>query len=369
MCTALTFQTKEHYFGRNLDLEYSYNETVTITPRNFPLTFHKAKTIKQHYAMIGIAYVVNDYPLYYDAVNEKGLAMAGLNFPDNATYYKEVSGKDNITPFEFIPWILGQCATIEQAKDILAKINLLDEAFSENLPLSPLHWLIADKNKAITVEAMSDGIKVYDNHVGVLANNPPFDFMMTYLTNFRNLTAEHSLNSFSEKLELPPYCQGMGAIGLPGDYSSASRFVKTAFVKWNSILPYVEANKSEVAEIDCSGEYEFNPIAKKEISDNEVYKEITGDSQEQEEITSVSQFFHILSSVEMPRGSVRLENGKSDITVYSSCCNQDTGVYYYTTYDNRQISAVAMHQEDLDSDKLSSYPLLRTQNIFRQNIK
>ncbi len=324
MCTALSFKTNNSYFGRNLDLEYSYNETVTVTPRNYPFKFRKVNSINQHFALIGMAYVVNDYPLYYDAVNEYGLSMAGLNFPENAVYYPQKKNKDNITPFEFIPWVLSQCKTVEQTKALLEKINLLNEPFSSELPLSALHWIISDKEKSITVESVEDGMKIYDNEFGVLTNNPPFDFMKYNLSNYRDLSACQSENRFNQKLFLPVYCQGMGAIGLPGDYSSASRFVKATFLKFNSIC---------------------------------------GDGENE----SVSQFFHILNSVEMPRGSVRLENGKNDITVYSSCCNQDTGVYYYTTYDNRQITAVDMKAENLNSESLISYNLLKEQNIYQQN--
>ncbi len=324
MCTAITYQTKDHYFGRNLDLEYSYNETVTVTPRNYPLHFRKAPSLLTHHAMIGMAFVVEDYPLYYDAVNEKGLAIAGLNFPGNATYYEEAGGKDNITPFELIPWLLGQCATIAEVKALLAKINILNLCYSEKLPLSPLHWIIADKESSITLETTADGMHIYDNPVGVLTNNPTFDFMMHYLSNYRDLSPNPSVNRFSDKVDLPTYCCGMAAIGLPGDYSSASRFVKATFTKLNSIS-------------------------------------------EEDEAKSVGQFFHLLGSVEMPRGAVCLKEHVYDITVYSCCCNQDTGVYYYITYDNRQINAVDIKKENLDGTRLSSYTLNSTQNICLQN--
>ena len=86
MCTAAAFQNQDFYFGRNLDLDYSYHEEITITPRNYPFRFRYAETLSQHYAMIGMAYVADDYPLYYEATNEAGLSMAGLNFPGNADY-------------------------------------------------------------------------------------------------------------------------------------------------------------------------------------------------------------------------------------------------------------------------------------------
>ena len=166
MCTAATYKTKDFYFGRTLDYEFSYGDEVTVIPRNFPFCFSSMGVLKSHYAMIGIACISEDYPLYYDAVNEKGLGMAGLNFVSNAYYRKKEPDKDNVAQFEFIPWILGQCASVKEAKVLLNKINLTDIPFSEKLPLAQLHWIIADRNEAITVESVKEGIKIYDNPVG-----------------------------------------------------------------------------------------------------------------------------------------------------------------------------------------------------------
>ncbi len=324
MCTAITYTTKNHYFGRNLDLEYSYKETVTITPRNYVFKFRKVNEISKHYAIIGMAYVADDYPLYYDATNEKGLSMAGLNFPDNADYKTEMENKDNIAPFEFIPWILSQCANIKEAKKLLENINIAQINFSDELPASPLHWIISDNESSITVESVKDGLKIYDNPVGVLTNNPTFDIHMFNLNNYMSLSTEQAVNNFSKKLNLNAYSRGMGAIGLPGDLSSASRFVKATFTKMNSI---------------------------------------SGDSESE----SISQFFQILGSVNQQRGCVHMGEGKYEITIYSSCCNMDKGIYYYTTYENSQITAVDMYKENLESDKIVSYDLIKGQQIFMQN--
>ena len=235
MCTAITYYTNNHYFGRNLDLEYSYKETVTITPRNYKFKFRKVKELDNHYAIIGMAYISNDYPLYYDAINEKGLGMAGLNFPNNANYKEEQENMNNIAPFEFIPYVLSQCSNIEEVKKLLKNTNIALINFSEQLPASPLHWIIADKETSITVESVKDGLKIYDNPVGVLTNNPTFDIQMFNLNNYMNLSTEQPINKFSKKLNLETYSRGMGGIGLPGDLSSASRFVKATFTKMNSI--------------------------------------------------------------------------------------------------------------------------------------
>ena len=324
MCTAVTYKTKDFYFGRTLDYEFSYCEEVTVTPRRYPFRFRNMGTMERHYAMIGMAFVQEDYPLYYDAVNEKGLGMAGLNFVGNAVYREPAPDKDNVAVFEFIPWVLSQCATVAEVRKLIGKINLTAESFNAHLPVAYLHWLIADREEAITVEAMKDGIHIHDNPVGVLTNNPPFDQQMFRLKDFMHLSRKDPVNHFAEGLDLTCYSRGMGALGLPGDLSSQSRFVRAAFVKMNSASGHSEAE-------------------------------------------SVSQFFHILGSVDQQRGCCDVGEGAYEITIYTSCCNADKGIYYYTTYENQQITAVNMHRENLDSGFLARYPLITGQQIRFQN--
>ena len=100
-----------------------------------------------------MAHMAGDYPLYYDAVNEKGVGMAGLNFVGNAYYHKEQTGKENVASFEFIPWVLAQCATLDEVKNLIADLNIVVTPFSGNLPLGMLHWIISDKSGSITVES------------------------------------------------------------------------------------------------------------------------------------------------------------------------------------------------------------------------
>ncbi len=324
MCTAATYKTKDFYFGRTLDYDFSYGDEVTVTPRSYPFHFREMGAMRNHYAMIGMAYVWEDYPLYYEAINEKGLGMAGLNFVGNAEYKERVADKDNVAPFEFIPWILGQCDSVKEARILLEKINLVNIPFNEKLPLAQLHWIIADSKEAITVEAVKEGVKVYPNPVGVLTNNPPFENQIFQLNNYMNLSPKSPHNKFSDKLTLDTYSRGMGALGLPGDLSSQSRFVRAAFVKMNSV---------------------------------------SGDS----ELESVSQFFHILGSVEQQRGCCHVGDGKFEITNYTACCNATKGIYYYTTYDNHQITAVDMYKENLDDTCLQRYPLIQGEQIKIQN--
>ena len=319
MCTASNYITDNHYFGRNFDYEISYNERVTVTPRNYELKFRKTDDIKTHYAMIGMAAGIDEYPLYYDACNEKGLAIAGLNFAGNAVYREFEEDMVNITPFELIPYLLGTCSSVSEAREALGKINLVNINFADELPLSPLHWMISDEVEAIVVEPLAEGLKVYNNPVGVLTNNPPFDKQLFYLNNYRGLSNKNPENRFGVDLE--EYSRGMGAIGLPGDLSSASRFAKVAFTRANS------------------------------YSDND-------------EASSVGQFFHILGSVEQQNGCTFIDDPDLyEYTIYTSCYNTNRAILYYRTYHNSQITAVDLNRENLDSYDLINYKLINEEQF------
>lgn len=324
MCTAATYRTDDFYMGRTLDYEFSYGEEITVMPRNFPLSFRHGGGTDRHYAIIGMAHVADVYPMFYDAVNEKGLGMAGLNFAASARYSEPEDGKQNVAQFEFIPWVLSQFASLGQARSAIEKINLVGTTYDSRYPAAKMHWIIADKSGAITVEPTEGGLKIYDNAPGVLTNEPPFDMQLFNLNNYMRLSPKQPENSFSDALNLGTYSRGMGGLGLPGDLSSMSRFVRAAFTKLNSL--------------SGSGEAE-----------------------------SVGQFFHILGSVEQVRGCCEVAQDKYEITIYTSCFNADKGVYYYTTYNNRRITAVDMHRENLDSDSLARYPMLDKEDVLRQN--
>ncbi len=315
MCTAVSFKAKDSYFGRNLDIDRGYNESVVVTPRNFPFPMRTLPTLGSHYAMIGMATVVGDYPLYYEATNEMGLSVAGLNFPGNAHYKPYSEEKDNVAPFELIPYLLGKCKDIREAKSLLESINIAEINFSEELPLSPLHWIISDKEKSITLECVKEGMKIYENPYGVLTNNPTFDYHLMNMNGYMGLSERVGENRLTQNADINNYCLGLGAVGLPGDFSSPSRFVRAVFIKEKSFLP---------------------------------------DSEKE----SVSQFFHILRGVAMPRGCVMTKDGEYEYTRYSCCCNADKGIYYYTTYNNSSITAVDMNSVNLDGDMIYSFDLV-----------
>ncbi len=371
MCTCIDFKTTDNYFGRNLDLEYRFNEKVVITPRGYEFKLKNGNVINTKSALIGMATVVNDYPLYAEASNESGLSMAGLYFPGNAKFFEPDASKLNLSPYELIPYLLGLYSTVSEVRGVFDNLNITNTAFMDNMPVTDLHWMISDGNDCIVVEQMQDGLKVYDNPLGVLTNNPPFDYHLINVNNYINLTPNcaknrfvveqmqdglkvydnplgvltnnppfdyHLINvnnyinltpncaknRFSNKINLSQYGQGMGALGLPGDTSPASRFVRAAFNKLNS---------------SCKGDEE----------------------------ESVSQFFHILDSVAMVKGATVTAEGKYDITSYSCCINVSKGIYYYKTYTNNQITAVRMTDKEKNKKELSVYDLVEEQQIRYEN--
>ena len=325
MCTSIAKRTHDFYFGRTMDIEYNFDESVIFTPRNYSLPFRKMSTLDRHYAILGIATVKEGYPLYADAMNERGLCIAGLNFPDNA-YYPDPKDSDtnNISPFELIPWILGKCASVAETKRLLSSAHLVNIPFSKDIPVAPLHWHIADRESSVTLENTENGLRLYNNSAGVLTNNPGFHFQTTNLCQYMNLVTGSPKNCFSSISGLVPFGQGLGCVGLPGDFSPASRFVKAAYLNLSSI---------------CNDD----------------------------EASSISQVFHILDSVSLVKGSVITSDDLCDVTTYSCCMNATKGIYYYKTYNNNQLTAVDMHRENLESNLLKSYSLTVTQQIAWAN--
>lgn len=324
MCTAITFKGNANYFGRNLDLEYSLDEKVIIVPRNYSIKFKYLENLDNHYSFIGTGIIKENFPLLYEATNECGLSIAGLNFPVNCKYFSLNKDKNNITSYELIPYILSKFDCVNQAENELLNINITNDNYSEDLLASPLHWMIADKDRAIVIEQTQNGLNIYNNEIGVLTNEPPFPFHLTNLTNYLHLSSNKQQNNLCENIEIKPYSRGLGAYGLPGDLSSSSRFIRAAFTKLNAAT--------------------YN-------NENE----------------SISQFFNILSIVKQVSGCVKLNNNLLEKTVYSSCCNIDAGTYYYNTYNNNRINAINMHNENLNDERLIYYDMRTTEDIFLQN--
>lgn len=325
MCTSIIYTAGDHYFGRNLDLEVSLGQEVVVTPRDMPLELRNLPRLDHHYAMIGMSIVRDNYPLYFDAVNEKGVGMASLNFDGPAHYFPVQEGKDNIASFEMIPYILATASSVAEAKKLLANANVSNVNFSDKLQAAPLHWIIADKSGAsVTVESTIDGLHVYDNPVGALTNNPEFPRQLLNLSNYQSISPAEPKNSLAPGIDLPVYSRGLGSHFLPGGMDSESRFVKVTFAKMHA------------------------PV---------------GNSEEE----NVTNYFHILQAVEQQKGLDEVGPNTFEYTIYSDGTNLTKGIFYYKTYDNSQINAIDMHKENLDGTELITYSVNDQQTINYQN--
>lgn len=290
-----------------MDIHYSFNEKIIIVPRNYQINFKVEKSLNKHYLIYGSGTSINNYPLLCDGANEKGLAFAGLNFLGNAKYYSYKKGKSNYTPYELVLYLLGTCTNVDEVKMKLKDINILNVAFSEKIPLASLHFMISDLNKSIVIETTKEGMKIYDNPYNVLTNNPDFSFHKNNIYNYMHLSINDPINQFKE-VELVPISFNQGLIGLPGDYSSVSRFIK-AFVIKNYISLFDEENKM------------------------------------------INQFFYVLDSVLMPKGLVKV-NDEYEYTRYSICYNLNDQLIYYKTYDKRKIKSINIDKYDNSGESL-----------------
>ncbi|PQD94043.1 choloylglycine hydrolase [Pradoshia eiseniae] len=318
MCTALTLRTIEgnHLFGRNMDLDYNFKQSVILVPRGFEYThIATGEAVKSKYAILGMGTIMDKHPMFAEAFNEKGLACAGLNFEGYAAWEKDLAeDKINIAPSDFILWVVSNFESIEQLRPVLADVCIVEKSLNENIPIPTLHWMVTDKEgECLVIEKTEEGLRVFTNHVGVLTNSPTFDWHITNLSRYLGLSTHQpkEINWGDEQLKLLGV--GAGAQGLPGDYLSTSRFVKAAFLRNNAALG-------------------------------------------NDEHSGIVEFFRILNNVSMVRGSVMTNHQNYDITQYTSCMCLEKGVYYYTTYNNLQINAIDMNKEDLDSTEIKVFP-------------
>ena len=311
MCTCINITGKNSYFGRNLDLDYSFNERLIITPSNYTIKFKFQKSITSHYSFIGIGTIIDNYPLYAEASNEKGLSIAGLNFKDNAVFYKKDKSKDNYAPYEMLLLIMATCKNVKEVKQLLNNINLVDEPFKKDVNVSSLHYMISDNKESIVIETLNDKMHIIDNPFNVLTNNPPFVFHKHNLCNYIQLHNDEPINSINKKFEFKPYSYGLGAFGLPGDFSSSSRFVKAFFVKSNLLI-----------------------------------------TEKEEE--NIVQFFKCLDSVSMVLGCVKTFLGY-EYSRYQTCFSYKSKTFYYKTYFDNTIKSISLLKENIDCNKLISF--------------
>ena len=313
MCTAINLTDTAHIFGRTLDLERSYGECVAIAPRDFKFNFLHLPPIASHSALFGIAHVAEGVPLYYDAANEDGLCAAALNFKGRAHYIKPKSAARCLASFEVIPWMLTHARSVEEARRFLSGITLTDESFSGALSATPLHWIFADKSGSVVAEQTEEGMKIHDNPIGVLSNSPDFRAQTENLEHYAHIF-------YATKRIKGLHCRGLDGFGIPGDFSSPSRFVRAAYVKMRAV----------------------------------------GGG-------AVSRFFHISDSISQVRGATVSDLGEPVKTLYTSAIDTARRRIFFTTYENRRIRCVSLTEKLANGERLSVFPIHSGEDILYLN--
>ena len=313
MCTGVRFSDNKGnmYFGRNLDWTVGYGQKVVITPRNYQYSsaFLGQITPKAG-AIIGMAIVVENTPLYFDCANEAGLAIAGLNFPGYAQYEKTaVDSKTNVAAYEFPLWVTMNFSSVDEIEEALKNTAIVAKPISEQFPVSELHYIIGDKNRSIVVEYTKNGMEIFHDHVDILTNQPGYAWHEENLRNYLNLSPKHPHEVKWEKQTLTPFGSGSMMRGLPGDYYSPSRFVRAAYL--NTHYP---------------------------VKDNEN--------------DNVLRLFHTLTGVAMIDGAAAMDETSFEKTIYTGGYSTASRTYYYNTYDNPAILHVSLDDHDLDTEKL-----------------
>ncbi len=273
MCTAVKFN--DRFLFRTFDYERKFGEKLLIVPRESTELLES----KNRYAVMGIG--INDVgaPLFFDGVNEWGLCAAALNFPKYASYCGE--GKTQIPSSKLITFILGLCRSVTEVKEMLEKVSISGEITAGGIPPAPLHWIVSDMRESIVIEPLECGLCVRDNPAEILTNSPSLDYHLTRLADFSHLNAQNPEGS-------EHYSRGAGAYGLPGDFSSSSRFIRAAFLKQNGV---VSAETSR----------------------------------------AVIDIFKLASSLCLPDGCVKNDKGESVKTEYAAIIDMESPAYYLTT--------------------------------------
>lgn len=330
MCTSLTLKTKDGHnlLGRTMDFSINLNEGINLIPRNYKwsnaLNNEEKKT---KYALVGMSNIIEGHPVFADGVNEKGLTCATLYFAGFAHYEKEcIPNKENLTPYDFVFWALSQFKDIEEVKSAIKNIEFVEHELDLLGGITPpLHWILSDKSsKSIVIERTNKGIEVFDNPVGVMTNSPNFEWHLTNLRQYTWMKAKQFEYSTLGDLESSPFSNGTGSFGLPGNFTAPARFVRATFLK-NTIL---------------------EPTT---------------------EIDGVTSIFHILANCAVPKGSVIKSNDLVSFTMYTSAMCSESSTYYYSTYENNQISSISLFNEDLDASSIKHFPIIKTQIINNQN--
>lgn len=313
--------------GRTVEFAMPLEMSAAVIPRNISfigkIPNGSGMTYTSKYAAVGI--YCFDEQVLMDGMNEKGLVAAAFYFPGYAEYAKVDSSNKNkaLSPIEFPHWVLTQFASLDEVKAAISSVVIAPTISSSWGPTPPpMHYIVYDKTgKSIVIEPVGGTLKVYDNKIGTITNSPTFDWHLTNLRNFINLTPLNKSPITLRGLKLASFGQGSGLVGLPGDFTPPSRFVRAALFTCTAI----PVNNST---------------------------------------ESVYQTFHILNQFDIPYGVIRQNDQGAtefDYTMITTVKEPQTMKYYYKTYDNQTINYVDLNQFDLNAKMIKSIKLTEKQ--------
>lgn len=332
-CTGikLTAADKSVVHGRTLEFGIKIDTTAVVVPRGYEFVGStpqgKGLSYKAKYAAVGVIAFSN--LAIMDGMNEKGLAVGTFYFPGFAEYASiDASNQSKaLSPLEFSNWIVTQFATVEEVKAALDSVVIAPTVNKEWGPTAPpFHYLVLDKNgNGLVIEPIKGKLVAYDNKLGVLTNSPTFDWHMTNLRNFINLTPINVSPLKINGVEFAPFGQGSGMVGLPGDFTPPSRFVRAAIF--------------EVASIPSKNAEE-----------------------------AILQTFHVLNQFDIPVGVARSNGGENgvvhtDYTMITCARDPQALKYYFRTYEDQTIKVVDLKKFDLDAKEVKRAATNGTQPI------
>lgn len=307
MCTALTLKSRqgETFFGRNMDFSYDIDPHIYIVPKDYEWDNVLSKEkIHNAYSFIGIGQELEETLAFFDGVNEMGFAAAALYFAGYAKYdaMPEAGAREQIVSFDFLHYILGRCANINDLQEMLKNISIVGFEDPVTQTVAPLHWIAVDRSgECVVIELTEKGIELIPNPMGVMTNSPDFHWHMTNLRNYMGATPYQPEEACWGNVRLTPFGQAGGTQLLPGGFTSPERFVRTAYLK--SFIPTPQDRMEAV--ISC---------------------------------------FHIMESVTIPKGAVITRLNTYDYTKYTAFINTATCEYFFKTYDNIQVGAASLFE-------------------------
>lgn len=322
MCTSLTLASSQgHYFlARTMDFDFELQGKPTYIPRHYQFNSDLGHTYTAQYGFLGTGRNIGEYILI-DGVNEHGLSGAALYFNESVYQTSEnaAPGQVNLASHEVLNWILGNCRNINDLVEQLPRLNIVGAKNHLLQIVVPLHWIITDQTgHCVVLEARADGLKLLENPVGVMTNSPEFEWHLKNLSNYNHLQPEPHQQRQYGALKVKDFGPGAGALGLPGDYSSPSRFVRASFLRNYTV-------------------------------------------QQENDQATLNAMIHLLNNVDIVKGVKVMANGVVEYTQYRAYYSLSTHTYYIQPYQDQNLYEVKLTEALLQETQPQSFELPQAQ--------